>query len=90
MQGDWGTSLDHSYAPDGPWWNLRGNGGILTTTGDVYLWDKALQGDAVLSAVEREKLQRPYVRETGAPEPKYAYGWSLSGPTSAAIRRTAW
>jgi CubicO group peptidase (beta-lactamase class C family) len=78
MQGDWGTSLDHPQAPDGPWWNLRGNGGILTTTGDLYLWDKALQGDAVLSRVEREKLQRPYVRETGAPEPKYAYGWSVT------------
>ena len=85
MQGDWGTSLDHSYAPDGPWWNLRGNGGILTTTGDLYLWDKALQGNAVLSAAEREKLQRPYVRETGAPEPKYAYGWSVTtGPTGHA------
>jgi CubicO group peptidase (beta-lactamase class C family) len=78
MQGDWGTPLDHPYAPDGPWWNLRGNGGVLTTTGDLYLWDKALQGDAVLSRVEREKFQRPYVRETGAPEPKYAYGWSVT------------
>src|SRR5258707_12078061 len=78
MQGDWGTSLDHPYAPDGPWWNLRGNGGVLTTTGDLYLWDRALQGDAVLSRVEREKFQRPYVRETGAPEPKYAYGWSVT------------
>ncbi len=82
LQGDWGTSLDHSYAPDGPWWNLRGNGGVLTTTGDLFLWDKALQGDAVLSKVEREKFQQPYVRETNAPEPKYAYGWSVTtGPT---------
>ena len=78
LQGDWGTSLDHPYAPDGPWWNLRGNGGILTTTGDLLLWDKALRGDAVLSKAEREKFQRPYVKETGAPEPKYAYGWSVT------------
>jgi CubicO group peptidase (beta-lactamase class C family) len=85
MQGDWGTSLDHPYAPDGPWWNLRGNGGVLTTTGDLYLWNNALQGDTVLSKVEREKFQRPYVRETGAPEPKYAYGWSVTtGPTGHA------
>ncbi|MEA2695190.1 MAG: hypothetical protein QOJ16_4577, partial [Acidobacteriota bacterium] len=27
--GDWGTPLDHPWAPDGPYWNLRGNGGIL-------------------------------------------------------------
>ena len=77
VNGDWGTPLDQPMAPDGPWWNLRGNGGILTTTGDLYLWNQALQGDAVLSAPEREKYQRPYVRETGAPEPRYAYGWSI-------------
>jgi CubicO group peptidase (beta-lactamase class C family) len=77
--GDWGTSLDHPHAPDGgPWWNLRGNGGILTTTGDLYLWFVALQGNAVLSAAEREKYERPNVRETKAQYPQYAYGWSFS------------
>ncbi|MFL6234080.1 MAG: serine hydrolase domain-containing protein [Thermoanaerobaculia bacterium] len=76
--GDWGTSLDHPHAPDGPWWGLRGNGGILTTTGDLYLWFVALQGNAVLSAAEREKYERPNVRETGAEYPQYAYGWSFS------------
>jgi CubicO group peptidase (beta-lactamase class C family) len=78
LQGAWGTSLDHPQAPDGPWWNLRGNGGILTTTGDLYLWHRALQGDAVLSKAAREKYQQPYVREGNAPQPKYAYGWSVS------------
>jgi hypothetical protein len=76
--GDWGTSLDHPHAPDGPWWGLRGNGGVLTTTGDLYLWFVALQGNAVLSAAERAKYERPYVRETGAEYPQYAYGWSFS------------
>ena len=76
--GDWGTSLDHPRAPDGPWWGLRGNGGILTTTGDLYLWFKALLGDAVLSAAERAKYEKPYIRETGAEYPQYAYGWSFS------------
>ncbi len=76
--GDWGTSLDHPHAPDGPWWGLRGNGGILTTTGDLYLWFKALQGNSVLSAAEREKYEQPYVKETGAEYPQYAYGWSFS------------
>jgi CubicO group peptidase (beta-lactamase class C family) len=77
--GDWGTSLDHPHAPDGgPWWNLRGNGGILTTTGDLYLWFVALQKNSVLSAAEREKYERPNVRETNAQFPQYAYGWSFS------------
>lgn len=76
--GDWGTSLDHPHAPDGPWWNLRGNGGILTTTGDFYRWHVALQGDAVLSGPEREKYQGPKVKEGRGEFPKYAYGWSVS------------
>ena len=76
--GDWGTSLDHPHAPDGPWWNLRGNGGILTTTGDFYRWHVALQGDAVLSKPEREKYQSPKVPEGRGEFPKYAYGWSVS------------
>ena len=81
LEGDWGTSLDHPIAPDGPFWNLRGNGGLLTTTGDLYRWHVALQGDSVLSAAERQKYQRPYVPETHAAHPRYAYGWSVSpGP----------
>jgi CubicO group peptidase (beta-lactamase class C family) len=77
-EGDWGTSLDHPHAPDGPWWGLRGNGGVLTTPGDLHLWFVALQGNAVLSAAEREKYERPYIRETGAEYPQYTYGWSFS------------
>jgi CubicO group peptidase (beta-lactamase class C family) len=76
--GDWGTSLDHPRAPDGPWWNLRGNGGILTTTGDLYRWDQALRGTAVLSAPEILKYQQGYVREQKGVFPQYAYGWSFS------------
>jgi len=75
---DWGTPLDHPQAPDGPWWNLRGNGGILTTAGDLYRWHEALRGDAVLSAAERAKYEAPQVPEGSAPYPRYAYGWSVS------------
>ena len=28
---DWGTPLDKKWADDGPYWNLRCNGGILST-----------------------------------------------------------
>ena len=76
--GDWGTSLDQPLAPDGPWWNLRGNGGVLTTTGDLFRWHVALLGTRVLSAAEREKYETPKVPEGRAPWPRYAYGWSVS------------
>jgi CubicO group peptidase (beta-lactamase class C family) len=75
--GDWGTPLDHPWAADGPYWDLRGNGGILSTTGDLYRWHLALAGDAVLSPPEREKYQTGYVSEGRWSHTKYAYGWSV-------------
>jgi CubicO group peptidase (beta-lactamase class C family) len=75
---DWGTPLDQPWAPDGPWWNLRGNGGILSTTGDMYRWHLALAGNAVLSAAERRKYETPYVSEGRQSHSHYAYGWSVT------------
>jgi CubicO group peptidase (beta-lactamase class C family) len=75
--GDWGTPLDHPWAPDGPWWDLRGNGGILTSTGDLYRWHLALAGDAVLARPQREKYIRPYVSEGRWAHTDYGYGWSV-------------
>ncbi|HLX11056.1 MAG TPA: serine hydrolase domain-containing protein [Thermoanaerobaculia bacterium] len=75
--GDWGTPLDHPWAADGPYWDLRGNGGILSTTGDLYRWHLALAGDRVLSRPEREKYIRPYVSEGRWAKTDYGYGWSV-------------
>ncbi|HEV7515825.1 MAG TPA: serine hydrolase domain-containing protein [Thermoanaerobaculia bacterium] len=79
--GDWGTPLDHPWLPDGPYWNLRGNGGILSTTGDLYRWHRALAGDAILSASEREKYIHPWVSQGRAAHASYGYGWAIEeGP----------
>ncbi len=75
--GDWGTPLDHPWAADGPYWDLRGNGGILSTTGDLYRWHLALAGDRVLSRPEREKYIKPYVSEGRWAKTDYGYGWSV-------------
>ncbi|HVT59544.1 MAG TPA: serine hydrolase domain-containing protein [Thermoanaerobaculia bacterium] len=84
--GDWGTPLDHPWAADGPFWNLRGNGGILSTTGDLYLWHLALEGETVLSRAAKEKYFTPYVSEGRAANASYAYGWSVSkGPTGGRL-----
>jgi CubicO group peptidase (beta-lactamase class C family) len=74
---DWGTILEHPMAPDGPYWNLRGNGGIHTTVLDMLLWDKALRNETVLSSLMVRRLQSPYIPE----EPQdsyYGFGWALS------------
>jgi CubicO group peptidase (beta-lactamase class C family) len=76
--GPWGTPLDHPWAADGPYWNLRGNGGVISTTGDLYRWHLALAAGTVLSAAEREKYQAPHISEGPSTPSRYAYGWSIT------------
>jgi CubicO group peptidase (beta-lactamase class C family) len=52
----WGTPLDHPWLSDGPSWNLRGNGGMISTAEDLGKWIKALQGNAVLDQTAKAKL----------------------------------
>jgi CubicO group peptidase (beta-lactamase class C family) len=74
---DWGTFLDHPRAEDGPYWHLRGNGGILTTVGDMFRWHKALEGDAILSEEAKKKYYYPHVPEGPRASSHYGYGWSI-------------
>jgi CubicO group peptidase (beta-lactamase class C family) len=78
LDGPWGTPLEHPWQSDGPYWNLRGNGGVLSTTGDLYLWHLALASDGVLSSAERSKLVTPSIRESQHTSSRYAYGWSMN------------
>lgn len=58
----WGTPLDHPWLPDGPSWNLRGNGGMLTTSGELAKWIDAIPRGAMLSDAARDKFFDLYVR----------------------------
>jgi len=64
---DYGTFLEKPY----PYWNLLGNGGILTTTGEMFRWHLALEGDKILSAEEKKKLYTPFLNN-------YACGWDVT------------
>ena len=70
-------SIVNQYGPDGPAWNLRGNGGIVSTVGDMYRWHVALQGDTILSTEEKRKAYTPYIREGPNANSFYGYGWAL-------------
>lgn len=74
---DWGTPLDHAWAPEGPWWNLRANGGVLSTVGDLYKWHQALEGEAVLSKEAKAKIFTPHVPEDEEGRSHYGYGWAI-------------
>lgn len=71
-----GRPFDHPWAADGPYWNLRGNGGMLSTAHDMFRWHRALLGDEILPAPARDKLFAPRAAEPES-ENSYGYGWSL-------------
>lgn len=74
---DWGTLLNHPWLEDGPGWHLRGNGGILSTVGDMYKWHKALEGNSILGEEEKKLYYHPHVREGEDADSHYGYGWAL-------------
>ncbi|MGD8506825.1 MAG: serine hydrolase domain-containing protein, partial [Candidatus Bathyarchaeota archaeon] len=61
-----GTHLERPY----PYWNLLGNGGILSTTDDMFKWYLALKSDSILSSGAKKKLFTPFLKN-------YAYGWGV-------------
>jgi CubicO group peptidase (beta-lactamase class C family) len=72
-----GMPFDHPWAHDGPYWNLRGNGGLLSTARDMFRWHRALEGDAILSEDAKRKLFAPHVPEVAGGDTFYGYGWSI-------------
>jgi CubicO group peptidase (beta-lactamase class C family) len=74
----WGTPLERPWAPDGPSWNLRANGGILSTVDDLYRWHLALEAGRVLGKPSRQKLFAPHTRTDEEGRSHYGYGWSVT------------
>lgn len=70
-----GRPFEHPWADDGPYWNLRGNGGLLSSARDMYRWYLALEGEQVLDAEAKEELFQPRVREEPGGDTRAAYGW---------------
>ena len=51
---DHGTMLAKPHASDGPYWNLRGNGGMLSTVGDMHVfYTELFEGEKLMSAASR-------------------------------------
>lgn len=76
MRDRWGSPLDQYWAEDGPWWNLRANGGLLSTLNDLHRWHVALESKLVLSEASIKKLYSPHVKKPDG-ENYYGYGWVI-------------
>jgi len=77
----WGTPTEKLWAADGPYWNLRGNGGVLSNVTDLFRWHQALEGDAILSAEAKRKMWTPHVAENEEGSSHYGYGWAIQNTT---------
>ena len=73
----WGTFIERWSSGSGLSWNLKGNGGVQTTVGDMYRWHVALSGDGILSPGAKEKYYGRHIDE-GFGDSWYGYGWSIS------------
>ncbi|MEO1033661.1 MAG: serine hydrolase [Bacteroidota bacterium] len=71
---DQGTTIGR-YKEDGQVsWNLKGNGGINSTSNDLLLWKKVINSDEILPKHLLEKWIQPFVLEI---KNYYGYGWGV-------------
>lgn len=56
---DRGIMIAKPHAPDGPYWNLRGAGGMLSTVTDMFRFYTALWGDRLMKPETRDMRFAP-------------------------------
>lgn len=74
----WGKPTDKKWNENAPYYHLLGNGGILSTTEDLFKWHKSLMTENILSKGAKEKLYHPSIRANENNNAIYAYGWDVS------------
>ena len=74
---DQGTPLDYAWYGDGPSWNLRGNGGLISTLGDLFRWHLALEKNSVLTKSSKEMMITQQISGEKS-DTFYGYGWQIS------------
>jgi CubicO group peptidase (beta-lactamase class C family) len=58
---DHGHALEKPY----PYWNILGNGEMLSTLGDMYRWHRALLSGNLLDRATQDRMHQAYLREQG-------------------------
>ncbi len=73
----WGKPNEKNWSSEGPYLHLKGNGGILSTTEDMYNWHLALLGNDILSKTAKTKYYKQHIKEGDDAMSYYAYGWAI-------------
>ena len=82
----WGRPTEKEWDGSAPYLHLLGNGGILSTTEDMYKWSQALQTNIILNEDVTKKLFSPKLRSGETENSYYAYGWDVSRTNRNTIR----
>lgn len=77
-QPNWGKPTDKEWDTMAPYLHLKGNGGILSTTEDLYKWHRSMFTEQVLSKEAKHKMVFPEIRPEETRNSYYAYGWDVS------------
>jgi CubicO group peptidase (beta-lactamase class C family) len=77
---DWGTHQHHYLqAGGGPYWNLKGNGGLEASLDDMFRWANAFTFHQVLSESTIRDMFRPHIVEAGTNGHfSFGYGCNIS------------
>lgn len=76
----WGSHLSHfAQVGGGPYWNLKGNGGLEASLQDMEKWINAITYCKILSKSTTEKMFTAHIKEDGAEGDFYfGYGCNIS------------
>lgn len=72
---------EENWSNNGPYLNLKGNGGILTRANDMLLWSQSIMNNTVLDEATTSKYLFPHFQPTNIYD-SYGYGWGIENHDS--------
>jgi len=73
---------EQNWSKQGPYLNLKGNGGILSSANDMLLWSQAIRDYTVLDEATTSKYLYPHFQTNGFAYTNYGYGWGIENNDS--------
>ncbi|WP_282042623.1 serine hydrolase domain-containing protein [Winogradskyella flava] len=72
---------EENWSENGPYLNLKANGGLLTRASDLLLWSQAIRNHTVLDEAATSKYLHPHF-EFNDIYTHYGYGWGIENNNS--------
>ena len=68
---------EENWSDDGPYLNLKGNGGLLSNVSDLLKWSKAIKDHLILNEKATNDYLHPHILEYENGNSFYGYGWVI-------------